>query len=111
MWDSLWELQGIEKIFESVDDENQKTEILNFAAGLSEHLSKQIDAFEKKLTPQAARSAYEKIARELGRDGKEIKQTLEKLQETQVGVEQKIKEYAKVKSEQKEKTKPENKEE
>ena len=90
LWDALFELQGVDQIFEAIPDEATKREILNFTAGLSAKFSTEIEKMEKKVTPQAAREMYKIAAKDLGKSQKEIEKTITSLEASEAGMEAKI---------------------
>ena len=103
VWDALFALDGIEKVFEAIPNEEAKKEILNFTAGLSEKFAKQIDNVEKNLTPDQARKLYAAVARDLGKSQKEISETVSNLEENQQHMEERIRRELKKKDAEDEK--------
>ena len=83
IYDAIFQLDGIDKIFDAIPDEETKREILNFTAGLSAKFTTEIEKMEKNLTPDHARKLYASIAKDLGKSQKEIFETVESLEESE----------------------------
>ena len=92
LWDALFELEGIDKVFDAIPNEETKREILNFTAGLSAKMTTEIEKLEKDITPTTARQMYAHIAKDLGKNQKEIDDTIQALKDQELGLEGRMKE-------------------